>query len=114
MPGCDTAPIACTLTAEDLQDRRAWIAALARDARRSHERHDLVLDLRYAPEAAGRVREMVRREQACCAFLAFELCEEPQEIRLTIRAPGSARMAIEALFATFVAGTETPPGCHCD
>lgn len=57
-------PIACALAPGALKERIAWIGALTRDALRSHERRDLVLDLRYAPEAAERVREMVRNEQS--------------------------------------------------
>jgi hypothetical protein len=45
----------------------------ARDALRGYDREDLVLNLRYAPEAAGRVADMMRKEQACCAFLIFAI-----------------------------------------
>jgi len=58
-----------------IQDRLAWIAQLARDALRSHQRDDLVLRLRYAPEAMARVREMIRKERICCGFLTIDLCE---------------------------------------
>jgi hypothetical protein len=81
-----TQPIACTLAPGEFKDRLASIGALARDALRAHERQDLVLDLRYAPQARERVREMVRNEQACCSFLNFDLREAPDEIRVTITA----------------------------
>ena len=96
-------PIACTLAGGDLRERLAWIAALTRDTMRSDERTDLVLTLRYAPEAASRVREMVRKEQACCSFLTFEMHEHPDEVRLTIRAPENARASADALFGLFIA-----------
>lgn len=96
-------PIACTLTGQEFRDRLAWIAELARETLRSWHRNDLMLDLHYAPEAASRVREMMRREQACCAFLTFEMNEHPDEVRLTISAPENARTAVDALFAHFVA-----------
>lgn len=99
----NTPPIACTLAPGDYQGRLAWIAELARDALRSSQRHDLVLELRYRPEAADRVREMVRKEQVCCAFLTFDLRETPREVRLTIRAPEQARGALDTLFGQFVA-----------
>lgn len=106
------APIACALAPGAFKDRIAWIAALTRDALRSHERRDLVLDLRYAPEAAERVREMVRNEQACCSFLAFGLREQPHEIQLVITAPEAAREAADMLFEHFVAAA--PHGaCGC-
>jgi hypothetical protein len=106
-------PIACTLAPGEFKDRLAWIGALTRDALRGHERRDLVLDLRYAPEAAERVREMVRNEQACCSFLTFDLREAPDEIRLTITAPESAREAADMLFEQFVADAPASSACAC-
>ncbi|HJU15814.1 MAG TPA: hypothetical protein VJ770_05035 [Stellaceae bacterium] len=74
-----------------------------RDALRGSERDDLTLRLRFAPEAVQRVQDMMRKEQACCRFLAFEMDACPQEIWLTIRAPEAARAAADALFAQFTA-----------
>src|SRR3977135_295633 len=96
-------PIACTLAPGDFKDRLAWIGTLTRDALRSSERRDLVLDLRYAPGAGDRVREMVRKEQTCCSFLTFDLHEDPQEIKLIITAPEEARGAVDMLFELIVA-----------
>ena len=106
MPRSKAEPIACTLAPDDLGGRLAWIAELTRDALREHRRDDLVMQLTYAPEAAHRVREMVRREQACCAFLAFDLREEPDAVRLTVTAPEDARAAADALFRQFVAAAD--------
>lgn len=108
----ETTPIACTLAPGAFKDRLAGIAALTRDALRSHERHDLGLDLRYAPESAERVRDMVRNEQACCSFLNFDFREEPHEIRLIISAPEAAREAADTLFEHFVAGAPLT-ACAC-
>jgi hypothetical protein len=108
-----TPPIACTLTAEDFNDRIAWIRQLTRDALRSHERQDLVLDLRYSPEAADRVREMVRKEQECCTFLTFEMREDPDEVRLTITAPEVAKESANLLFEQFVASAPAKPVLGC-
>ena len=88
-------------------------AALNKDALRSYARRDLVLELRYAPEARERVLEMARNEQACCAFLAFELDEVGNEIRLTITAPERAREATDGLFDPFVANAPAPSSCAC-
>jgi hypothetical protein len=106
-------PIACTLAPAAYKDRMASIAALTREALRSHQRRGLVLDLRYAPDARERVREFVRNEQACCAFLRFDLREAPDEIRLTITAPKTAREAAGALFGQFVAGAPASSACGC-
>ena len=109
----NTQPIACTLTAGNFKDCMAWIGELTRDALRSHERQDLVLDLRYAPEAADRVREMVRKEQECCAFLTFAIGEGLHEIRVTITAPEAARKAADELFEQFVASVPTKTVLSC-
>ena len=109
----DASPIACTLAPGAFKDRIAWISALGRDALRSHERRDLVLELHYAPEARERVREMVRNEQACCSFLTFDLREDPDQIRLVITAPETAREAADMLFAQFVAAEAPQSACAC-
>jgi hypothetical protein len=96
------APIACTLGPGDYQERLAWIAELARDGLLGINRDDLRLELRYARNVADRVREMVVKEQACCAFLDFELSESDESVRLTITAPERARDVADALFEHFV------------
>ncbi len=96
------APIACTLQPGDYRERLAWIAELARDGLLDVSRDDLRLELRYAPHVAGRVREMVGKEQGCCAFLDFELAETDAGVRLTITAPERARDLADALFEQFV------------
>lgn len=96
-----TPPIACTLAPGEFIDRLRWVADLTKDALRSREWRDLELTLRYAPETVARVRELVRREQACCGFLTFELEESPEEVRVTIRAPEAARPAADTIFALF-------------
>jgi hypothetical protein len=98
----DQQPIACTLTAGDLRDRLAWIATLNSDALRGYDRANLTLRLRYAPQAVQQVRELMRQEQACCAFLTFEMHEESDAVTLTIKAPEEARATVEALFEAFL------------
>jgi hypothetical protein len=113
MPNAESAPIACTLTSGDYKARLAWINQLARDALRRHERRDLELELVYAADAAQRVREMVQKEQNCCAFLSFDLAERPGEIRLTIKAPERAREAADMLLGQFLPSAEARAGCGC-
>jgi hypothetical protein len=95
-------PVACTLQADDLRERLAWIATLTREALHGFVRTDVTLTLRYDPGSVRRVREMVRQEQACCAFLMFEMHELPDEVRLTIKAPEEARATADALFQPFL------------
>ena len=96
------APIACTLQPGDYRERLAWIAGLARDGLLGVTRDDLRLELRYARDVADRVREMVGKEQSCCAFLDFELAESDTGVQLTITAPERARDVADALFEQFV------------
>jgi len=96
------ASIACTLQPGDYKERLAWIAELARDGLLGMSRQDLRLELRYAPNVADRVREMVAKEQRCCAFLNFELAETDQDVRVTITAPERARDVADVLFEQFV------------
>jgi hypothetical protein len=90
-------PIACTLSPTDYRARLADIAALSREALRHVERRGLTLDLRYAPEATARVRQLVERERTCCAFLQFDLQEDEHEVRLLVTAPPAAADAVPDL-----------------
>ena len=107
LPLAPTPPIACTLNADEYAERTAWTAALNRSSLRSHRHHDLVLVLEYAPEAAPQVRDLVEREQQCCAFLAYHVDESAHGMRLRIEAPAEALDAAETLFAPFLAGVVT-------
>lgn len=97
-------PIACTLSSPELQARLEWIARLNADALREHRRNGLQLELVYASGAAERVREMVRHERQCCAFLNFSLHESPDFVALTIEVPERAREVAEIVFESFLAG----------
>ena len=70
--------------------------ATARHFDVTHSLPDLTLRLRYAPQAAQQVGELMRQEQACCAFLKFEIHKEPDAVTLTIKAPEEARATVEA------------------
>jgi len=98
----DAAPVACTLGAGDLKARIAAIADLNHRALRGHRRDDLRLELTYAADAREAVLAMVRGEQACCGFLAFEVNDERDAVRVVIRAPERAREAADIVFAAFL------------
>jgi hypothetical protein len=102
MDSRDGAPIACTLQPGDYRERLAWIANLAREGLLGTKRDDLRLELRYAPNVRNRVREMVDKEQECCAFLNFDVSKTDEDVRLTITAPERARDVADALFEQFV------------
>lgn len=72
---------------------------------KGHERKDLALELRYAPHALDRVRELVSKERRCCTFLRFDLRESRDQVMLTITAPNGARGTATILFQQFVQST---------
>lgn len=106
-------PIACTLSGSDAAARFAAIAALNLDALRTTRQSGLTLELDYDASAHDRVREFVRLEQACCAFLDFEISEIPNHVRVRITAPKEAGVGAEALFQQFAAGAMAASPCGC-
>lgn len=114
MSDAESAPIMCTLGAGDFRERIAWIAALNRDALVAQVRSDLAIRLDYRAAAVERVRQMMRQEQSCCAFLSFALDEGPDLVSLTVTAPEEARIAADALFEQFASsGVTQRTGCGC-
>ena len=105
----DAEPIACTLNPGDYRNRTDWIEALAKQSLRSARRERLSLHLTYGPEAAEAVRDLVRKEQTCCAFLRFETREDAHGIHLSVTAPERARDAADLLFAHFAPDLATSP-----
>jgi hypothetical protein len=97
----DDEPIACTLDASDFRERTESIRDLARRSLLHASRTPLSLTLTYQPDALREVRDLVRKEQSCCAFLTFDLKEGPAGVILTITAPQSAADAADALFDHF-------------
>lgn len=95
-------PIACSLSPTEYRSRLADIATLSREALRHVERRGLILELRYAPEAATRVRQLVEQERTCCPFLRFELHEDADEVRLVVTAPPGAADAVPDLLAELI------------
>lgn len=111
----EAAPIACSLDATDLSDRLRWIAGLNTRALKSSHRDDLTLTLDYDPNALADVRKMVAGEQTCCAFLRFDVAEQPDMVRVTIEAPEEARGAADTLFEPFASRVASigPKPCGC-
>jgi hypothetical protein len=101
------------LGAGDFQARVAWIAELNAAALQSHRSDDLRLELAYAASAREQVLQMVRGEQACCAFLAFEVSDEPGLVRVTIQAPEAARDVAETVFEPFQSKKGVQESCSC-
>jgi hypothetical protein len=97
-------PIACTLTGASLEERAAWLrrlgeAGLIEGTRTAHR-----LALRFRPQAADDVRELVRAESECCPFLSFEVEPADSEIRLAITGPSEAGPVLDALLSELSSG----------
>jgi len=113
-----SAPLACTLGADDLKSRFAEIGALAGRALLGHEQVGRRLQLSCATEAAADLERLVAQEQDCCAFLQFELRREADAIHLAITAPIEAGEFAPLLYAHFVnkaqaQGAECAFSCAC-
>lgn len=98
-----SALIACSLAADDLNARLKRIDALSRTYWLGQDQRGSELRLRYAPEARDELREIVRLESECCAFLKFDVIERVDALELTIIAPNEAGEASAFLFEHFMA-----------
>lgn len=93
--------IACTLQGDDFRDRSAWIRSIGERHLKKSMRSPLTLYLVYASEAEDDLLEMVRKEQACCGFLRFDLSVGDDAVHLSITAPEAASKAVDTLFDHF-------------
>jgi hypothetical protein len=101
------APIACKLDANEFKARSELIRTLTSRHLRQATRTALRLKLTYAPEALSEVCELVGMEQACCAFLNFDLTHDATAVFVTITAPEAAAAAADDLFAQFAPSSFT-------
>jgi hypothetical protein len=65
------------------------MAELNRAAPKGYRRDDFRLELLYAAGARRQVLDMVRSEQTCCSFMTFEVHEEPDTLRVMVKAAGA-------------------------
>jgi hypothetical protein len=97
-------PIACTLSAASLEERAAWLQRLGAAALIEGRREDSRLLLRFRPEAADDVRELVRAEAECCPFLQFEVDAGRSEIVLDVSGPAEAGPVLDDFLAVLNGG----------
>ena len=105
------APIACTLTAAEVPERMAQIAALGADALTSAQLTGAHAVLRFQNGAATRERlaDIVAAEATCCAFLAMRLDDEDDAVVLTIDGPPETEPVLGDLVAAFESSTGVAP-----
>ena len=93
-------PIACTLGAADMPQRRRRWEAIANSAMLASEHTTGGARQTYRPgeEVECELAELIRLEAECCAFLDFDLRREGDRLVLDISGPPEAASIIE-LFA---------------
>jgi hypothetical protein len=98
-------PIACSLGADDLEQRLADIAAVGDSRLVGREFDDGTHLLRFRPGAATRRRleGIVAAEADCCSFLDLALEDRGTELVLKIAAPEDGQLIADQLAAAFTA-----------
>lgn len=96
-------PIVCSLDADELDQRLAEIAAVGADALRDVQSLPGQAILRFAAgkETREHLEAIVAAESRCCAFMSFDLRDEPDAIVMTISAPEGAELALDDLVGAF-------------
>ena len=92
-------PIACTLTPAALADRGEWLRRLGAASLLDGRRIDGGLELRFAGAAEDEVREWVRAERECCAFLSFDVERTGDDLRLEVAGPAGSEPVFDGLLA---------------
>ncbi len=93
--------IACSLSADELPDRRRrWLALSDRAlAGRAPIDGGLRLTFRAAPGVEEELRALAELEHACCAFAAFEVDVGGERVTLDVTSSGEGVAAVRQLFA---------------
>ena len=100
------APIACSLSSDELPARLAELGAIGRDGLLSVS-PDGALHFRADSAMRVRLEAVIAAESRCCSFLNFDLREQASELVLTIGAPEGAEPLAFDLVDAFAAGKET-------
>jgi hypothetical protein len=97
----DSIPIACTLTAPAAAERaQRWRTLLdgnLLDARPIAGGRRLAL--RYAPDVAAELDELVAAERACCPFVTLTVARFDERLILEVAAPPEAETIVDTMFA---------------
>jgi hypothetical protein len=93
--------IACSLTAEELPERRRrWLALTDRAlAGRTATPHGVRLTFRAARGVEDELRALAELERDCCGFAAFAVAASHDQVTLDITSTGDGVRAVRELFA---------------
>jgi hypothetical protein len=96
-------PIACSLSAGELEQRLEAIAEVGADSLidRCVEDGCHLLRFRSDPTTRQRLEDIVAAEAECCSFLDLSLSEQGDALVLSIAAPQDARTLAEGLAGAF-------------
>jgi DNA-binding transcriptional MerR regulator len=98
-PTMSTAPIACTLSADDAADRSTeWADLLSHVTERKPTAAGIALRLPSDPDIVARAAELAVQEAACCAFFFFAVNVDASGVWLEVGAPPDGRRILDALF----------------
>jgi hypothetical protein len=102
----EEAPIACSLSMSDVQQRLKEIAEIGDKSLTAHNadgnRH--LLFFRSSEETRRRLRAIVAAEEKCCPFLDLALENRGNALVLSIAAPEEGRSIAAGLAAAFING----------
>jgi hypothetical protein len=97
-------PLVCTLTEEELRERRRTVLDSIRGATLEVTSVADGYSYRFQPssDALTQLSRLVDMERQCCRFLGFKIITEPggQPIRLEISGPPEAKSIIAQLFGS--------------
>ena len=96
--------IACSLTAAEMPERMAEIAALGEAALLDAQVLERRAILHFAAHDGirSRLEAIIAAESRCCGFMTFDLRDDGAQIVLRIDAPEDARLVLEEFAAAFV------------
>jgi hypothetical protein len=102
----DPKPIACSLGANDLQQRLDEIAEVGAAGLVGRDSEGGTHTLRFRADEAThrRLEEIVAAEAECCSFLELELIEQGDEMVLTLGGPQDGQAVADALAVAFGRG----------
>jgi hypothetical protein len=101
-------PIACTLDAAEHAKREGDLRSLGRDGLVAVERGEREVLLRFRPDPSlrARVEQIAAAESSCCAFLSFEVVDEPGVTALKVTAPEGGEPTMHELATLIARDTE--------
>ncbi|MGW4639502.1 hypothetical protein ACWEN6_13290 [Sphaerisporangium sp. NPDC004334] len=104
-------PSACTLPTAEQPLRVAEFDALFAETLQAVRRESstrLGLELRFAPEHAGRAAELAARENGCCSFFTFTVTVAAGGLTLAVAVPAEHAPVLDALQARAEAAITSP------